>query len=43
MKLERTQWKENQPALDVRTLVFIDETGAATNMTRREASVENAQ
>lgn len=34
MKLERTQWKENQPALDVRTLVFIDETGAATNMTR---------
>jgi transposase len=32
--LERAQWKENQPALDVRKLVFLDETGASTHMTR---------
>lgn len=34
MKLERAEWKENQPTLDVSKLVFIDETGASTNMTR---------
>lgn len=34
MKKERTEWKETQPALDVNNLVFIDETGASTNMTR---------
>jgi len=30
----RAQWKENQSALDVTKLVFIDETGTSTNMTR---------
>jgi transposase len=30
----RAEWQEKQPALDVKKLVFIDETGASTNMTR---------
>jgi transposase len=30
----RQEWKENQPTLDVTKLVFLDETGASTNMTR---------
>jgi len=29
------EWKENQPHLDAARLVFIDETGASTNMARR--------
>ena len=29
------EWKENQPGLDAARLVFIDETGAWTNMARR--------
>lgn len=31
----RTQWKAEQPGLDAARLVFIDETGTATNMARR--------
>lgn len=31
---ERAEWQDHQPALDVTKLVFIDETGASTNMTR---------
>lgn len=34
MQAARAQWKENQPALDVLRLVFLDETGASTNMAR---------
>jgi transposase len=34
VKLERAQWKEQQPALDGRRLVCIDETGVSTNLTR---------
>jgi transposase len=30
----RTQWKLDQPALDARRLIFVDETWAKTNMTR---------
>jgi len=30
----RREWIENQPTLDVTKLVFLDETGASTNMTR---------
>jgi transposase len=30
----RREWKETQPTLDVAKLVFLDETGASTNMTR---------
>ena len=31
----RADWLANQPALNPERLVFIDETGAATNMARR--------
>lgn len=31
--LARAAWKEAQPSLDPRRLVFVDETGTATNMT----------
>ena len=34
MKRERAEWKGKQPALDVTKLVFLDETGASTHMTR---------
>ncbi len=34
MQAARTLWKENQPMLDVTRLVFLDETGASTNMAR---------
>ena len=34
MQAARREWKENQPTLDVTRLVFLDETGASTNMTR---------
>ena len=34
MQAARSEWKENQPALDVTRLVFLDETGASTKMTR---------
>jgi transposase len=34
VKQERAEWQENHPALDVSKLVFIDETGANTPMTR---------
>jgi transposase len=30
----RAEWQANQPTLDVTTLVFLDETGARTQMTR---------
>lgn len=30
----RQRWKEDQPSLDPARLVFIDETGTSTNMTR---------
>jgi transposase len=30
----RAEWKANQPALDATKLVFLDETGASTQMTR---------
>ena len=35
MARARTKWQEDQPALDPAKLVFVDETGTATNMTRR--------
>lgn len=34
MQAARREWKETQPALDVTKLVFLDETGASTHMTR---------
>lgn len=35
MKLRRNEWRAQQSAFDPRDLVFIDETWAKTNMTRR--------
>lgn len=35
MKAEREQWLQEAPELDIASLVFLDETGAKTNMTRR--------
>ncbi len=34
MQAARREWIENQASLDVKKLVFLDETGASTNMTR---------
>lgn len=34
MKEQRRQWQADQPTLDVSKLVFLDESGAKTNMTR---------
>lgn len=34
MQAARREWIESQPTLDVTKLVFLDETGASTNMTR---------
>ena len=35
MKSQRAEWKADQPHLDSRRLIFLDETWASTNMTRR--------
>lgn len=35
MQAARREWQVAQPALDITKLVFLDETGASTNMTRR--------
>ncbi len=34
VQIARREWIENQAKLDVKKLVFLDETGASTNMTR---------
>ena len=34
MAAERAAWKASQPEIDIRRLVFIDETGASTKMAR---------
>lgn len=35
MQQARLEWRQNQPSLDIEHLVFLDETGTTTNMTRR--------
>lgn len=35
MKVQRDQWHQDMPGLDVQRLVFLDESGAKTNMTRQ--------
>lgn len=35
MRQARETWRADQPRLDISKLVFLDETGASTNMTRR--------
>jgi len=39
----RAQWRENQPALEAGRLVFLDETGVTTNMTRRYGRAEKGE
>ena len=43
MREARRVWKKNQPKLDVEKLVFLDETGAATNMTRRYGRAQTGE
>ena len=43
MQQARQQWKAEQPSLTPARLVFLDETGAATNMTRRRGRAPRGQ
>ncbi len=43
MKLKREQWLSELPDLDPKHLVFIDESGAKTNMTRLRGRVKGGQ
>jgi hypothetical protein len=39
----REEWREKQPSIDPRHLVFIDETGTTTNMTRLRGRAPKSQ
>lgn len=41
MKLKRWMWKKQQPSMELERLVFIDESGAKTNMTRLYGRAKN--
>jgi transposase len=41
VKLKRLLWKKTQPNMDIKKLVFIDESGAKTNMTRLYGRAKN--
>ena len=43
MRLARDQWKRAQPQLDRSKLIFIDETGTSTNMTRLRGRAPRGQ
>ena len=43
MKLAREEWKETQNDLDLSRLVFLDESGAKTNMTRLRGRAKGGQ
>ena len=43
MQLRRLLWKKAQPDMDARKLVFIDESGAKTNMTRLYGRAKNGE
>lgn len=43
MREARRAWKQNQPKLDVEKLVFLDETWATTNMTRRYGRAQTGE
>lgn len=43
MKEQRRQWQADQPALDLSKLVFLDESGAKTNMTRLRGRAKGGQ
>lgn len=41
--MKRADWKSSQPAIDPERLVFLDETGLKTNLTRRRGWAEGGQ
>lgn len=41
--LKRADWRASQPSLDMRRLVFLDETWARTNMTRTHGRCRKGQ
>ena len=43
MRVAREQWKREQPQLDRKKLIFIDETGTSTNMTRLRGRCRRGQ
>jgi transposase len=43
VKAAREEWREKQPSIDPRRLVFIDETGTSTNMTRLRGRAPKGQ
>jgi transposase len=43
VKEAREKWREEQPELEAGKLIFIDETGAATNMTRRYGRAQRGE
>ena len=43
MRAAREQWKREQPRLDRSKLIFIDETGTSTNMTRLRGRAPRGQ
>jgi transposase len=43
VKEKRELWKEKQPNIDISKLVFLDESGVNTDMTRRYARAKNGQ
>lgn len=43
MRRAREQWREDQPAWEAGKLVFLDETGVSTNLTRRYGRAEKGK
>jgi transposase len=43
VKAAREEWREKQPSIDPKRLVFIDETGTSTNMTRLRGRAPKGQ
>jgi transposase len=43
VKTAREEWREKQPSIDPRQLVFIDETGTTTNLTRLRGRAPKGQ
>jgi transposase len=43
VKEQRNDWKEQQPSLDPKRLVFLDETWASTNMTRTHGRCQKGE
>src|SRR4030081_1047694 len=43
VRIARANWKQEQPRLDPKKLIFIDETGTSTNMTRLRGRAARGQ